>query len=335
VNGDRARRALISAERYYGSRLGATTSTALDEARRAANLSAATRALRRGDYSAALDALFPESAQRQLASDLNVAAIRVMLASATRAMRNDVPTILRTSIGGPTHGVLHALERLDLTRVSPLVDGSDHAVRSVLTIGLQEGMNPVDVARWARDAIGLTPHDIDLAQSFEAQLRGAPTDALARTLRDARFDSTLRAAALGETTLASPLITTMRERYVDRLQTFRVETFTRTTTLDALRQGQLAAWFDASEAAGVDTEQLVKTWITTLDGRERPEHHDAHGLTVPLDELFPVDGGVEVPGEGVYNCRCAFTVRLLPAGRDAAQRFLATRERRFAAQRGD
>ena len=56
---------------------------------------------------------------------------------------------------------------------------------------------------------------------------------------------------------------------------------------------------------------LIKFWITSIDGRERPAHHDAHQQERPLDEDFDVDGDkMDTPGDpraklkNRIRCRC-------------------------------
>lgn len=57
---------------------------------------------------------------------------------------------------------------------------------------------------------------------------------------------------------------------------------------------------------------LIKYWITSIDGRERPAHHEANLQERPLDEDFLVGGEkADVPGDprlslkNRIRCRCA------------------------------
>jgi len=68
------------------------------------------------------------------------------------------------------------------------------------------------------------------------------------------------------------------------------------------------------ETARFIDDKLKKTWITTIDGRERPWHADADGQTVGINEKFIVNGEqLDYPGdsmgspENVVNCRCAIS----------------------------
>lgn len=87
----------------------------------------------------------------------------------------------------------------------------------------------------------------------------------------------------------------------------RSELIARTETLAVTSEAQHSVF----TASGVE----FKRWLTTLDGRERETHFEAHGQLVRIDEAFEV-GGVRLMypgdsfGEGpnlikeIANCRC-------------------------------
>lgn len=62
----------------------------------------------------------------------------------------------------------------------------------------------------------------------------------------------------------------------------------------------------------------LKTWVTNLDGRERPSHHRADGQTVPLRDFFQVGtppfpmqypGDPRAPADEVIGCRCSLDLK--------------------------
>lgn len=91
------------------------------------------------------------------------------------------------------------------------------------------------------------------------------------------------------------------------LKKTRSETIARTETLAVTSEAQQTAFV----ASGVK----MKRWLTTLDGRERLSHFEAHGQMVKIDERFQV-GGAQLlhPGDSfgtgsnlaseIINCRC-------------------------------
>jgi hypothetical protein len=89
----------------------------------------------------------------------------------------------------------------------------------------------------------------------------------------------------------------------------RAELIARTETVAANNQGALASWSAMADAANVTA---TKTWLATPDGRTRPEHAEANGQTVGINDTFTVMGeDITGPGDGsaanVCNCRCTLT----------------------------
>lgn len=208
----------------------------------------------------------------------------------------------------------------------------------VISRGLAAGINPRQVAVEARQFIGLTPYDNSLIQSFRADVINAiagDPKVLTRALRDQRYDSILEKLIAGQGTITQAKIDSMVLAYGRKLLANRAEAWSRTASLGALKNAQFGAWLNFADAAGVDEQDIVKTWVTTLDGRERDEHHDAHGTTVGINELYPVDGGVMVPGDGVYNCRCTQVISVLPVNATRRADFLAASSRQPLGQRED
>ena len=93
------------------------------------------------------------------------------------------------------------------------------------------------------------------------------------------------------------------EWYTDRTPRHRTEMIARTETIKASNAGSKEIF----KEWGVQK----KEWLTTLDGRERPEHGEANAQVVPMDEPFIVGGEqLDYPGDpsgsawNVINCRC-------------------------------
>lgn len=118
----------------------------------------------------------------------------------------------------------------------------------------------------------------------------------------------------------------------------RSELIARTETLAVTSEAQFTTFM----ASGVER----KRWLTTLDGRERETHFEAHGQMVKMDEPFEIgDCELQYPGdsgsgciEEIANCRCdhipvvdarQFTDQPVWNGSNAPDQF--ARERRLAA----
>lgn len=206
--------------------------------------------------------------------------------------------------------VLEAIRTLESRALTALTEDAAATVRQVVTRGLVDGVGPRALIPELRGAIGLGPTQEQAVANFRAALAsGDFAKARGYALRDQRFSLALPKG----TALPPERIDRMVDAYRKKYLALNAETQARTAALDAVRAGQRAAWDATLEQGDIDRRRLLKKWRTTLDGRERPEHHAMDGVEIPFDEHFAVDGGVLVPGQNTYNCRCALTYRLARA----------------------
>lgn len=190
---------------------------------------------------------------------------------------------------------------------------NDSGFRAAIKANIAKGLNPRAAIEQARHFIPLTAQDHAIWSSYELDLRaGNYTDALRRKLRGTEYDTLIRELRSNGGMLSESRIREMRDAYVENLVSMRAEAWARTATLNASRMAKWTAYQQSAERAGIPLSMLEKKWVTTLDGRERPEHHDMHGVVVGFAELWAVDGGVLVPS--AWNCRCGFTVRTKQKG---------------------
>lgn len=215
--------------------------------------------------------------------------------------------------------VIDAVRTLDGRVMRPFFTAIQQTIRERVEIGLVAGENPRVIARTIRETVGLAPNMVQNVATFRELLQGGPraivyADWKNMALRDRRFDGVIKSAIASGKRLSAEKIDQMVAAYQRRTLAWHAETVARTAALDANKLGQELAFRQAAEAGLVDTERLVKRWVTTLDGRERPSHAAMNGVEVPYDEPYITpDGYAEMyPGEGEYNCRCAQTYRLLP-----------------------
>lgn len=197
---------------------------------------------------------------------------------------------------------IDAVRQMETRSLGVLKDDVRAVVRQAVENGLVTGASPSTTARTIREAVGLAPNQLEAVRNYERALRGDKSagNPLTRELRDRRFDSAVKKGALTDEQIAK-----MTQRYRERFIAFNAETNARTATVDAMRLGQRLSWEQAVQRGDVDGGTLWKRWVTVMDGRERPEHAEANGIEVPFDQVFPVDGGVMVPGESTWNCRCS------------------------------
>jgi hypothetical protein len=86
----------------------------------------------------------------------------------------------------------------------------------------------------------------------------------------------------------------------------------RAITIAQTESNVMNGYYDYEEAVAGGAK--YKTWITTIDGKQRDWHDEANGQTVPIDEPFEVDGellmepcddSLGASAENIVNCRCS------------------------------
>lgn len=106
----------------------------------------------------------------------------------------------------------------------------------------------------------------------------------------------------------------------DDLQT-RIPTMNRTSAIrtarTAVTNAQNAGRMDSYVAATKMGIEMEREWVSALDARTRPEHAEADGQVVGVDEPFTVGGEkLMYPGDrsgspwNIYNCRCTQIARV-------------------------
>jgi hypothetical protein len=177
-----------------------------------------------------------------------------------------------------------------------------------------------------KDTVGIAFAKL-LGKDYQFDARPAVTTYLAQVTNrmvrtpDLVFDEVAATVARGAG--AGDSIVTVAKRIEDLLTTTgtdtwdgRAVTVARTETIGALNGGRSDAFSAVSELLGGGFEQM---WLATIDRRTRPEHAEADGQRVGVDEPFDVGGeALMQPGDpggsawNVINCRC--TTLLLRVG---------------------
>jgi hypothetical protein len=210
--------------------------------------------------------------------------------------------------------IVEAIRTLESKALGTLTTEVAETVRVVVRQGIEAGVGPRALVPTLRKSIGLAPSQAQEVANFRAALEsGDFAKARGYQLRDKRFDATLKRLAKEKGSLTPAQVETMTARYRERRIAWNAETQSRTAMLDASRAGQRASWESTIANGDLDRRRVRKRWVTTKDGRQRPEHDAMHGVEVAFDKTFPVDGGVMVPGENAYNCRCVALYRYAPA----------------------
>lgn len=210
--------------------------------------------------------------------------------------------------------------------ITRIEDETRKNVRNVLTVGMQDGRNPRNVAL---DIIGRidpatgnrTGGIVGLTENQEYWVRGARrklvdlnADYFNLSLRDKRFDRTVAAAIRDGKSLPSDVVDKLVMRYKDNALKYRGDMIGRTEAIHSLNRSEWEATKQAVEMGAVKESAVKREWDDVGDRRTRWSHRKMNGQLVGLDEPFvspsgarmmhPGDTSLGAPGAEVIACRC-------------------------------
>jgi hypothetical protein len=207
--------------------------------------------------------------------------------------------------------------QLDLIR--EVTDETRAVIRNAIRDGIELGMSPRAHARLIRGSIGLTEHQQQIVKNFRQKLLDNDGSALDNTLRDRRFDSSVRAAAAGNEPLTPAQVEKMVARYQDRWITYRSEAISRTEALRSVHEGIEDMWGEAVDRGDVNVTQMERIWRhKRLAGRDYRENHlEMNGQRRAFGQMFHSPSGVslrypcdpDAPASETVHCKCCVVTR--------------------------
>lgn len=267
-----------------------------------------------GRVTDALDEL--EAAARRLAGRVNQSFVEAAQRAAD--FMNGALTVT-ISFNEVNERAVAIMQRNRLRLVTAFTAEQQRATRAALEAGVRDGVNPREMARRFRASIGLTERQQQAVDNYRRLLTQGRAEALARELRDRRFDPTIGRAVRGEIELTDAQINRMVGRYRERFLQYRAETIARTESLRAVNEGTREMYEQAFEDGVLRPDEVKRTWVTAGDERVRTSHVFLDGQSRAPDEpfesgiaqlMFP--GDPSAPPEETVNCRCALATRLEP-----------------------
>lgn len=219
------------------------------------------------------------------------------------------------------------LRQATLALIREIEEAQRDAIRKVLADAVSQGLNPTQASRMYRDLIGLTQHQMSAVNSYRRLLESGSTEALQRSLRDKRFDSTIQRILGQGLQLSESQINRMVDRYRQRMIDLRAITIARTETQTVMSAAQHSSTLQLADAVGLNLNRVERTWRTITDGRERDTHHDMNNQKRGAEEKFVSPSGARLlypgdltaPGAERINCRCSLLVRVLTPEEVAAR----------------
>lgn len=235
-------------------------------------LDAATllRLIERGDARAVIDLIFGSGMTwlarvvEQLPTAAGMAA-QYLEADLTLLMPGGHRAML--TVGAPpTPEVLDAVTRRSLAMIREVDRSSREAIAEYLKRDLRAGVNPRQTARSIREVIGLTAQQAVAVQNYRRALESGSLSALARELRDRRYDRTVLRWKTGQPVDLSK-VDEMVKAYERRMLDYRATVIARTQAMQALHDGQRAIWEQAILDGRADITRVRRYWFTAKDER--------------------------------------------------------------------
>lgn len=217
------------------------------------------------------------------------------------------------------------------TLITEIVSDQQDTIRAHLVAGLEAGQNPRKVAlglvgrihpttgRREGGVIGLTSGQEQWQRAYAAELAsGNPGDlrkALARNLRDKRFDRTIEKAIREEKPIPAETVEKMVAAYRNRSLRYRAETIARNEAIRSLGAAQTEAYDQAIDRGQVEADQITRFWRTMEDKRVRHTHRLIPGMNKEgraRREPFatPTGPSMHAPHDHDPVCRCREIIRI-------------------------
>lgn len=219
---------------------------------------------------------------------------------ATRTLPTQTASQLTISFDILNPDVIRAVRTLETKVMQGMTDSVRETVRQGIEAGLAKGEGSKSIARNLRDVLSLAPQQEQAVRNYEAMLRSGDNGVLSRSLRDKRFDGTLK--KLLSKGLSEEQIQKMTAAYRKKMVAHNAETISRTAVADAMKLGQILSIQHAIDMGVYDPSRLKRQWIGVNDDREREEHVAMNDQIVPWNE--PYSTGQTFAGQGDWNCRC-------------------------------
>jgi hypothetical protein len=209
------------------------------------------------------------------------------------------------------------LDRMKMDLIQSITDEQRNIVQGIVRESFLAGEPPATTARRIKEAVGLTPAQVQHVANFRRELEEGSSKALGRALRDKRYDASIRKAIESGEPLPEAKISDMVAAYKRRYVAFRAMNIARTESLRAASLGHMEAVRDGIKDGTIDPQTVVKRWIATKDGKTRDTHRELDGKEVRgIDSPFVTRSGAilrhphdpDAPASETINCRCTLAI---------------------------
>ena len=199
-------------------------------------------------------------------------------------------------------------------------------VRSTLEDGVIRGRNPRNTAleivgRINRQTgkregglVGLSVPQETWVRSLRTNLEQLNPAYFEKSLRDKRFDATVRKAIESGQPIPADVIDKLVGQYRNNALRYRGEMIARTESVQALSAAEYESARQVLATGAVRQKDIMREWDSAGDRRVRPAHREMDGQRVGLDEpfrtpqgallMYPGDNTLGAPAKDTINCRC-------------------------------
>jgi hypothetical protein len=245
-------------------------------------------------------ALRPALNRLAVAHDRSAIAASTTIAKA-RPSRLVTPDVINLTYD-PLNAATVAAQNAGNEAIAASIEATAQATAAdIIGQGLARGLDPALIAQSVIDGIGLSPGEARAVESYRTALTADTLNALARALRDRRFDAATRAGRLNP-----EQIDRLVSRYAARYRAFHAARIARTEALRAANQGRRAAYAQYSALTGRD---LRRFWLTAGDELVCPICAAIPGMNpegVAMDEPYQTPiGPLMIPPDPHPLCRCS------------------------------
>lgn len=326
VTGPEAVQRLDAVARRMEPRLRRAFLDAIENVRDRLNAREVARALDNGDVEAVMRLVSPgllEEDMRQLRAAISDAVLAGGAEAA--ATQPDVfgPGLqqVRFVFDATNPRLANYAQQISSTRVREISNDIRETVRTTISAGTVAGDNPITTARDVREFVGLTDRQRRAVANYRRMLEGLDAEAMARELRDRRFDPTIARAIRDDKPLRRAQIDKMVERYRQRYVKYRSETIARTESIRSVQGAQHELFQSYVDEGKIEERQVRRFWHYTRDDRTRNWHRNIPsmnpagvGQNEPFETtlgplMFP--GDPNASGANTINCRCAVFSRIV------------------------
>lgn len=213
--------------------------------------------------------------------------------------------------------------------ITEITDDTETVIRETLSEAVEQGrpyrkvrqdlIGKTEGNQRTGGLVGLHSRQARAARAARADLEALDARYFTRTLRDKRFDRTVRKAIESGEPLSQSGIDRIVGAYADRLLQARGRTIARTEGNKAMNAGRAEGVVQMIERGEILAEHVSIIWDATPGPRTRDSHRALNGKTIKWGEFFvsPVTGALmrwphdeDAPAAETVNCRCSARFRI-------------------------